>query len=165
MLRLNRIGTVGLQIAPWAIVWALAGCGGGEQPAEPAPAPAAKAAPTKADVIAVLRTVLPLLEQEKYDDAAAHFRMPKGAQAKALSSLIRLNEISAAGIDHIEKHGKFGKADEVFKPERAAYFAKKMGADASKCYGLHLDSAEVVAEWDGNSLKLVRLNNVGKLAK
>ena len=80
-----------------------------------------------------------------------------------LGKLIELNEISAKGIEILAAKGKWGKLAEVFEPERAAAWAEKFAVPVDQCYGFSLDKASVGFHWDGTELKLIRLNNVGKL--
>ncbi|MBA3500305.1 MAG: hypothetical protein M4D80_26300 [Myxococcota bacterium] len=146
------------------------------EPAKPAPPVADKrapvaGAPTKQAAIQHLRDVLAALEAKDWNKAVTYFAFPanerpRGAEA-AFGKLIELKEISAKGIDVLAAKGKWGKLVEVFEPEKAAHFADKFKVPLADCYGFSVESATANASvgfyWDGKELKLIRLNNVGKL--
>ncbi len=124
--------------------------------------------PTKADLVKTLETLLPLLEAENYTAAAEYVMMPPTMNANMLSGILKANELSLPGIKRLARDAKFGKATELFGAERAAILANKMGADVNQCYGFNhetkLATAEIIAQWDGSKFKLVRIDDVGKLA-
>lgn len=126
-----------------------------------------QATPNKAELIRTLYAILPLLEQEKFNEAAKHVVMPTGLKPEDLASLVKNNEIALAGIKRLESDAKFGRATDLFGAERGAYFAKKMNVDLDECYGFNHETeqatAEVIAFWDTNQFKLIRLDDVGKI--
>jgi hypothetical protein len=145
-----------------------AGCGGepaGTPPAS-APPPTSASAPTREDVVALLRSLMTLLEAKDYERAAEYLvpypNMKPEDAVKVVASFLERREISAHGIDVLEEKGKFGPLVELF-PERGAFLADKAGVDPSKCVLLWLEPGEVVVHWGGERLRLVRLDDVGKL--
>ncbi len=143
-------------------------CGGDDPSTAPSPEPegAGAAEPTKAALVAVLRDVLQALEAGDADAAVPHFILPEGMSAEkaraGVGGFLEKREISGAGIDRLEKDGRYGTLKEVFA-ERGESWAERAGADLGKCYALSLDGAEVAALWDGKAFKLIRLDDVGKL--
>jgi hypothetical protein len=144
------------------------------------PAPDEKPTPTEADTtgtptkeagIARLKELLAALEAKDYTKAANYFVLPAGVPADkiagGLGALIEKQEISAAGIEVLNTKGKWGKLAEVFEPERAQRFAEKSGVAVDQCWGFSAEgtgsNASVGFHYDGKELKLIRLNNVGKL--
>jgi len=136
------------------------------------PPPPATGAPTKEAGIQRLKDVLAALEAKDWDKTASYFAFPAGKDrpkdlGDKLGKLIELKEISAKGIEILEAKGKWGKLSEVFEPERAARFAEKFGVPVADCWGFSVEGASANASvgfhWDGKELKLIRLNNVGKL--
>lgn len=133
--------------------------------------PAATGTPTKEAGIARLEEVLAALEAKDYTKAAGFFVLPAGVPADKLAPelarLLELQEISAAGIAVLAKTGTWGKLAEVIEPERAARLAEKSGVAVDQCWGFSAESngakASVGFHYDGKELKLIRLNNVGKL--
>jgi hypothetical protein len=138
---------------------------------EPGKRVPAAGAPTKEHAIKHLREVLAALEAKDWNKAVGYFAFPanerpRGAEA-AFGKLIELKEISAKGIDVLAAKGKWGKLAEVFEPEKAAMFADKFKVALDECYGFSVETAAANASvgfhWDGAQLRLIRLNNVGKL--
>jgi len=125
--------------------------------------------PTREAAIQVLKDTLAALEAKDWDKAASHFPFPAGTKdlGDKLGRLIELKEISAKGIEILAASGKWGKLSEVFEPDRALRFAEKFGVPVEECWGFSVESANANASvgfhWDGKALKLIRLNNVGKL--
>ena len=146
---------------------------------KPAPAPVDEkptptetvAAPTKEVAIQRLRDVLAALEAKDWTKAVGYFAFPAAERPKnieeQLAKLIELKEISAKGIDVLAAKGKYGKLAEVMEPEKAQRFADKFAVPVDECYGFSVDgvnaNATVGFHWDGTELRLIRLNNVGKL--
>jgi hypothetical protein len=158
----------------------------GTKPAEPAPTdpapdekptptepdkPAATGTPTKEAGIARLKETLAALEAKDYTKAAGFFVLPAGVPADKIAGelgrLLELKEISAPGIEILATKGKWGKLAEVFEPERAQRWAEKSGVAVDQCWGFSAEgsgaNASVGFHYDGKELKLIRLNNVGKL--
>ena len=144
------------------------------EPAKPDPArQAAPAAtgPTKEAAIKHLREVLAAIEAKDWKKAVGYFAFPAAERPRnieeQLAKLIELKEISAKGIDVLAAKGKYGKLAEVMEPEKAARFAEKFAVKVDECYGFSVESAQANAtvgfHWDGTVLRLIRLNNVGKL--
>jgi hypothetical protein len=133
-------------------------------PAKPVPA---AGAPTKAAAIQRLRDVLAVLESKDYTKATELFAFPANERPRsaeaAFGKLIEQKEISAKGIDVLAAKGKYGKLADVFGPEKAASYVEKYVLPLDECYGLSVDGASVGFHWDGVSLKLFRLDDVGKL--
>lgn len=128
----------------------------------------AQQAPTKQSLIAALRTILPLLEAGKWEEAAQHVVMPDGLEPRDLASIARNNELSADGISALESSAEFGLATELFGASRAEALCKKMGIGTENVYGFNHQQGdqwgEVLAQWDGKQFRFVRLDDVGKLA-
>lgn len=137
-----------------------------EKPTPTKSAPAA-AAPTKDAAIQRLKDTLAALEAKDWQKASAYFAFPAAERPKSLESmlgkLIELKEISAKGIETLAAKGTWGKLAEVFEPERAKSWADRFAVPVDECYGFKLDNASVGFHWDGKELKLIRLNNVGKI--
>lgn len=139
-------------------------------PTESKPAPTGDA-PSKEAGIQRLKDVLAALEAKDYAKATGYFVLPAGAPAdqvaEQLGKLIELKEISAPGIEVVATKGKWGKLAVVFEPERAAKWAERSGVAVDQCWGFSVDgggaNASVGFHWDGKELKVIRLNNVGKL--
>lgn len=125
-------------------------------------------APTKADLVKTLEMIYPLLEAQDYDAAAKHVVMPPRMSAEMLSGILKSNELSLDGIQLLAKDAKFDKATVLFGAERAQSLAEKMGADINKCWGFFHETkfgtGEIIAQWDGDAFKLVRIDDVGKIA-
>jgi hypothetical protein len=137
-----------------------------EKPTPTESEPAA-GAPSKEAAILRLKEVLAALEAKDWQKAVGYFAFPAAERPRSIESqfakLIELKEISAKGIDILAAKGKWGKLAEVFEPERAQAWAQKFAVNVDECYGMSLDNASVGFHWDGTELKLIRLNNVGKL--
>ena len=150
-----------------ALVLLLGSCGG-DQPVNPGTGEpqAVAAAPTKDALIGVLRDLNKALDAEDYAGALVYWvafpGMTVEAMTKGMEGFQEKQEISAAGIDILAEKGTFGPLLEVF-PERGGYFATKAGVDAAACYALAYEGAEVAAHWDGKTLRLIRIDDVGKL--
>lgn len=132
-----------------------------------APAAAVEREPTKSQLIDTLNEVFVLLEKEDYVAASQHFVLPPDFQPNMLDGFIKRSEISRAGIEVLDRDAKFGRAVDIFGAERAAQHAERAKVDIDRCYGFYhsTDEAtgEVMAAWDGANLKLLRLDDVGKL--
>ncbi|HEU0031736.1 MAG TPA: hypothetical protein VFQ53_13960 [Kofleriaceae bacterium] len=124
-------------------------------------------APTKEVAIDTLKAVNTALEAKDYNKAADMFGTPAGATkeqlAGQLGGLIEKQEISKAGIDVMASKGKFGKLAEVF-PDKGERWAKKFNVPLDECYALSFENGEAAFHWTGNSFKLIRLDDIGKLA-
>ena len=135
------------------------------------PAKPAAGGPTREAAIQRLRDVLAVLESKDYSKAMAFFAFPAAERPRsaeaAFGKLIEQKEISAKGIDVLATKGKYGKLADVLGPEKAASYADKFALPVDECYGFSVDgkqaNASVGFHWDGRELKLIRLNNVGKL--
>ncbi|QEG40263.1 tetratricopeptide repeat protein [Roseimaritima ulvae] len=161
----------------WCIVllFGFACCGGlpserlaAQPPVAEAEDASAAAAPTKDQLIATLRQVFRLLDKEDYVAASQYFVLPPNFQPEMLNGFIQRSEISSVGIDVLERDAAFGKAVQTFGGERAAHHANRAKLDVQQCYGFYHRSdegtGEVMAFWDGNAFKLLRLDDVGKLS-
>jgi hypothetical protein len=105
---------------------------------------------------------------KNYDAMEKQFAAPPGKEKELRAQLEKVDfvakkEISAAGIKILAEKGKFGPAEEVLGAEKAARRAKRMGADPKNCKALTHGDAEVIFCKFGESWKLVRLDDVGKL--
>jgi outer membrane biosynthesis protein TonB len=140
-------------------------------PTEAKPTEKQAAGPSREAAIKHLREVLAVLEAKDYGKAVAYFAFPANERPRspeaAFGKLIELKEISAKGIDVLAAKGKYGKLAEVLGPEKAAHFADKFKVAVDECWGFAVDGAQANAtvgfHWDGSVLRLIRLNNVGKL--
>ena len=133
-----------------------------------APTSAADAGPSKESAVALLRGLLAVLQAQDYAKATTFFQMPPGLTPEVLqkeaAKFIERNEISATGIDTLVAKGKWGKLTETVEPARAQRFAEKFGVPVAECYGLTLGNAEAGFFWDGKQFKLIRCDDIGKLA-
>lgn len=124
-------------------------------------------APSKEVAIETLKAVNAALEAKDYDKAAGMFGMPEGATkdqlAGQLGGLIEKQEISKAGIDVMAANGKFGKLSEVF-PDKGERWAKKFNVKLDECYAMSHENGEAAFHWTGSSFKIIRLDDIGKLA-
>ena len=147
----------------------LAGCGGESDGGKGggAAAQAAATPPTPEDVIAHLRGALAAIQTKDWDAASGYFhfgpRAPKPAEVPdALASMVAKQEISADGIDILAARGRFGPLAEVF-PERGASWAERAEVPLERCYALAHEGGEVAVFAGDDGLKLIRLDDVGKL--
>lgn len=124
-------------------------------------------APSKEVAVETLKAVYAGLEAKNYNQVADMFGIPEGASkdqlAGQLDGLIEKQEISKAGIDVMAAQGKFGKLAEVF-PDRGERWAKKFNVPLDECYALSHENGEAAFHWTGKSFKLIRLDDIGKLA-
>lgn len=123
--------------------------------------------PTQEQLITDLKTVHKLLSNGDNLAAAKHFKGPDDASQEKLvtelNKVLRNQELSMAGIEILDKEGRFGKLNEVF-PERGARWMERNGITTPEdCYGLGYGNAEVAAYWDGKKFLIIRLDDVGKL--
>lgn len=149
-----RLGVLGLAV--WLLT--IAGPLRAQQPA----------APSKESAVTVLRGLLAALQAPDYAKAVTFFQIPPGLTAEVLQKeaarFIERREISGPGIDILAEKGKWGKLAETVEPARAQRFAEKFGVALDGCYGLTLGDAEAGFFWDGKQLKLIRCDDIGKLA-
>lgn len=128
----------------------------------------AAAKPSKATMIANLKTIVKFIEEKKYDEASQFFFLPPGFKPEMMSMLVDNKEISSGGVAVLEKSAKFAAGGELYSETRLTYLAEKYSADKSKSYGfLHKTKdaeAEVLGEWSGTSFKFFAMDNVGKLS-
>lgn len=123
--------------------------------------------PTKADVVSHLEGILAAIEAKDWDGAASHMLLndkapPKEKWPEVFPGFVTRNEISKAGIAILAEKGTFGPLSEVFE-ERGASWAERAGVPLDKCYGLGHEGAEVAVFASDDGLKLIRLDDVGKL--
>ncbi len=122
---------------------------------------------SKVILIQMLSKVHEHLEKGDFGSASAYFVVPPNFKPEMLDGLIRLREISAAGVQQLAKEAKFGTGNEVFGAERTKQIADRAGVGTSNLYGFYHRTdeatAEVLAVWDGKGFKLIRLDDVGKL--
>ena len=124
-------------------------------------------APTKESLIATLKQFLPLIEAGKWEAAVQYVVMPDGLEPRDLASIVRNNELSAGGIAVLQSNAKFGTAKERFGATRATALCEKMGIGTDNVFGFNHQQGdqwgEVLAQWDGERFRLVRVDDVGKL--
>ena len=127
-----------------------------------------QATPNKQGLIETLQAFLPLLENKDFEKASKYCALPPDFKPEMLDGMIERQEISLAGIDVLEKEAKFGKAAELFGTDRGSTYAKQAQVDLDNCYGFfhtaNTETAEVIACWNGTEFKLIRLDDVGKIA-
>jgi hypothetical protein len=153
------------------------------QPAESKPAPPpppagdptkpTHPAPSKDAAIARLKEVLAALEAKDWDKVGGMFAFGDDKPSpekleKKLGRLIEIGEISAPGIELLAKSATWGPLVEVMGPEKAEGFARNFKVPVGDTYGFRLEQPDVTTatvgfHWDGTTLRLIRLNNVGKL--
>ncbi len=124
----------------------------------------------KAGAVAVLEGVLAKIESKSYSDLEAVMAAPKGREAelagmleKMAPSLIEKKEISAEGIKVMADKGKYGTLAEVL-PDRVESWSKRFGVKGDDCRAFSHENAQAAfCKMDG-VWKIIRLNNLGKLA-
>lgn len=123
--------------------------------------------PSKATMLKTLSEFWERLEQKELDAASEYLVLPPNFEPEMLSVFAERRELSREGIQCLEQHATYGKATDLFGPDRAKHFADRAKVDVDQCYGFLVDidgaSAEVVGFWNGTGFKLVRVNNVGQL--
>ncbi|MBA3462969.1 MAG: hypothetical protein H0T46_23640 [Deltaproteobacteria bacterium] len=147
-----------------------------EPPAQPAsdPTKPTHPAPSKEAAIARLEEVLAALEAKDWDKVSGMFAFGSDDKPspekleKKLGRLIEIGEISAPGIALLAKSATWGSLIEVMGQEKAEGFARNFKVPVGDCYGFRLEQPDVTTatvgfHWDGSTLRLIRLNNVGKL--
>ena len=122
--------------------------------------------PTKADIVALLRTLESSVTSGDLDAALATL-VPIGSKTPEqmkpmLSKLLKTEGVTAASIAKAEAQGTAGPLLELW-PERAAFWAKKAKVDIAECYGLKADPAEIGVHWDGSRLRFIRIDDLHKL--
>ncbi len=125
------------------------------------------AQPTKAQMIADLRTVFELLSKGDNMAAVAYFKGPETKSeedlAHELNRIIANQELTMTGIEILEQHGNFGTLSEIF-PERYQYWLERVGlTTAEGCYAMGFAGAEVAAYWNGKQFQVFRLDDIGQL--
>lgn len=138
-----------------------AGCGSDEASAPPPPPKPAREA-----FVAVLEDLLQALEAKDYDAARGCMAPFPGVRdqdmKEDLADLLERREISPEGLAILAKDGTFGPLLELF-PKRGRRFANAAGVDATLCWAMSHDGAEVAAHWTGDAFRIIRLDDVGKL--
>ena len=135
---------------------------------KPTPTESAKdvGAPSKEAAIQHLKDLNAALEAKDYKKAVTFMAefpgMPPEKMEEQIGKLHEINEISAKGIDILAAKAKWGKLSEVF-PEKAERWAKKVNVPVEQTWGFSHENAEVGFHWDGKALKVIRLDDVGKL--
>jgi len=125
-------------------------------------------APTKEAAQQLLRDVLAALEKQDLDAAVGCFFIPQSLgpdEAKqAIGSFLERREISKEGLDVLFAQGKWGPLADVVGREKAERFAERLDTPVGELWGYFgpEGNGEAIFRWDG-SLKLIRLNDVGKL--
>jgi tetratricopeptide (TPR) repeat protein len=125
--------------------------------------------PTKADLIKTLESLYPLLAAEKYEDAMDHFALPEGVKSSELAPILERRELSAAGIEVLKNNAKLDTGSALYGEDRVKQILERMGLDAGTAtYGFkhqaNQSTGEVLGVWKEGKFKLVRLDDVGKLA-
>jgi hypothetical protein len=129
--------------------------------------------PNKESLISVLNEFHDCLIREDYRSASKLVKMPAGLQEseypKLFDGLLQRRELSSAGIQKLSSSAKFGPVADLFDTERANSLAQKSGVSLDKLYGFNFETesatAEVAAIWDGQNFKLIRFDDIGKLAE
>ncbi len=127
------------------------------------------AAPTKASMVSHLESLMAAIEGKKWDEAAGYLSTGKGMPSRddvpeALAGLVKKREISAAGIAILAEKGTFGTlADAIASGTQGKGLAKRRGVPEAECYALHFGDAFVAVHASGDGLKLLELDDVGKL--
>ncbi|MDF1702347.1 MAG: hypothetical protein P1V36_14445 [Planctomycetota bacterium] len=149
----------------------LAGCGGDQGGEVDTKGPSGKAAAvapvTKDAMVAHLQTVLKAILGKDWDAAAACFHFGPRAPGKedwpeAFEGMIKKKELSEAGLAILAEKGTFGTLEAVFA-ERGASWAERAEVALERCYALGHDGAEVAVFASDDGLKIIRLDDVGKL--
>lgn len=126
-------------------------------------------APSQQAAVATLQKLAMALEKKDYEAAAALVKVPKGMPPdrvnQELAKTYERKEISAAGVEALDKGGKWGSATEVLGQDRAEHFAEKSDVPVDQCYALVLGDAEAVLFWDGAQFLAIRFDDIGKLTQ
>ena len=132
---------------------------------------AAQDKPDKDGLIKVLNELHECLLAEKYDACEKLVHAPglkKSDYPTAFGKILTNRELSKAGIQRLAVEAKFAPVAECFSQDRAASLAEKAGVSVDKLYGFYFETpeatAEVAAVWDGEKLKLILFDDIGKLA-
>lgn len=123
--------------------------------------------PTRDAVISLLNEFHRALLDEDFDAATELYLAPTGTEddiAKAVPEWIDRKEISAEGIRTLEREGHFGPLLEVF-PEKGPYWAKSVGLSPETMWGLRLGPGEVAVAITGGKMRIVRLDEVGRISR
>ena len=71
------------------------------------------------------------------------------------------SNLSEAGIDVLQEKGTFGALLSIF-PDNGPRWMERFGIDdATSCYGLRHDGAEVAGLWQEGSFKFFRMDDAG----
>ena len=124
--------------------------------------------PTKEKLIVTLRQLVENLEKSDYSAASKLVVLPGEMNAQqleeAFSTMIARREISRSGIARLDADAKFGTAIEVFGKERANYFADRSKVPLDSLFGFNFEGAEALATWQNGRFKMIRFDDIGKLA-
>ena len=135
-------------------------------PTEPDKPAAATGGPSKEAAIQHLKDLNAALEAKDYKKAvtfmAAFPNMPPEKMEEQIGKLVEIKEISAKGIDILAAKGKWGPLSELYG-DKAARWASKVNVPVEQTWGFSYENAEVGFHWDGKALKIIRLDDVGKL--
>jgi hypothetical protein len=101
------------------------------------------------------------------DRAISLIKLPANAdveRAKQQMRDARGLDLSAGGIDILEREGAWGKATDVLPDfRRLSRIMEDAGVTADSTYGLTYRNALSVFHWDGNQFKILYLDDVDKL--
>lgn len=123
--------------------------------------------PSKGQLIDTLTLAWQAIDEERWQDAEQYFVVPANSDPSMLAALIKNRELSLAGIRILEQEGEFINAIAAFGEQRAQALAERAAVDVRQCYGIVFATEEVTAEimavWQSERFKLVRVDDVGKL--
>jgi len=153
-----------MRLAPLAFVTLLvtallAACGGEEKVAAATP-------PTKAEVVALLRKLEAAAADGDARAALACMYAPAGADEaqgmKMVLGFLKREGLTKAAIDIVEARGERGTLEGVFG-DRGKAWAKRGGLDVAQCSALKIEPAEIVVTWGDGTLRILRLDDLGKI--
>ena len=137
---------------------ALCACGGDS--------PSVPKGPSKADVVALLRTLEAAVSAGDIDAAMATLHpMPEEKMREAtraqLPELMAREGVRPKNIDRMAERGEFGPLETLW-PELGPFWAQKAGADVKQCYGLKAGRAKVGVHWGKDGLTLIYVEALDK---
>lgn len=126
--------------------------------------------PSRELLLDSLSVLLKELEQKNYAPVSKHLMLPPDFPPAKLERILRINELSEAGIAVLRESGRFGKAAEIFETGRAESLVQRAGATLDECYAIiaskNGQQGETMARWDVNQrqFQFIRVGDIGKLA-
>ncbi|MEZ6007045.1 MAG: hypothetical protein R3F05_04640 [Planctomycetota bacterium] len=128
--------------------------------------PAKRPDPTKAGITALLHDFTAAVTKGDTDAAMAlvypttDTKILEGMRGR-LPELMAREGVTTEAIDRLAERGTFGRLNELW-PELDGLWAKKLGADPERCFGLKSGRASAAAHWDGSRLTLIYVGDLDR---